>query len=84
MERRLDYPGLAPEATQAMYGHGAYPARCGLEHPLLELIKIRALQINGCAYGIDMHTRDARAAGEAEQRIYALSAWRETPFFTDR
>jgi AhpD family alkylhydroperoxidase len=55
-----------------------------LERPLLELVKIRASQINGCAYCIDMHTKDARAAGETEQRIYALSAWHETPFFTER
>ncbi len=56
----------------------------GLEKSLLELIKIRASQINGCAYCIDMHTKDARALGETEQRIYALNAWRETPFFTER
>jgi AhpD family alkylhydroperoxidase len=56
----------------------------GLERKMLELVKIRASQINGCAYCIDMHTKDARAAGETEQRIYALSAWHETPFFTDR
>ena len=56
----------------------------GLEHSTLELMKIRASQINGCAYCIDMHTKDARALGETEQRIYALSAWRETPFFSDR
>ena len=56
----------------------------GLEHSLLELVKIRASQINGCAYCIDMHTKDARALGETEQRIYALSAWREAPFFNDR
>jgi AhpD family alkylhydroperoxidase len=55
-----------------------------LERPLFELVKIRASQINGCAYCLDMHTKDARLAGETEQRIYALSAWRETPFFTDR
>jgi AhpD family alkylhydroperoxidase len=55
-----------------------------LERSLFELVKIRASQINGCAYCIDMHTKDARAAGETEQRIYALNAWRETPFFTDR
>jgi AhpD family alkylhydroperoxidase len=55
-----------------------------IERPLFELIKIRASQINGCAYCLDMHTKDARAAGETEQRIYALNAWRETPFFTDR
>src|SRR5947208_16173013 len=55
-----------------------------LQPSLFELVKIRASQINGCAYCIDMHTKDARAAGETEQRIYALNAWRETPFFTDR
>ena len=56
----------------------------GLDRQLLELVKIRASQINGCAYCLDMHTKDARALGETEQRIYALNAWRETPFFTDR
>jgi AhpD family alkylhydroperoxidase len=56
----------------------------GVEKPLFELVKIRASQINGCAYCIDMHTKEARAAGETEQRIYALNAWRETPFFTER
>ena len=55
-----------------------------LDRPLFELVKIRASQINGCAYCIDMHTKDARRAGETEQRIYALNAWRETPFFSDR
>jgi AhpD family alkylhydroperoxidase len=84
MEARLDYAKLAPDAMRALYSLGAYLARCGLEHPLLELVKIRASQINGCAYCIDMHTKDARAAGETEQRIYALNAWRETPFFSDR
>jgi AhpD family alkylhydroperoxidase len=58
--------------------------KSGLEPALLELVKMRASQINGCAYCIDMHSKDARAAGETEQRLYALSAWRETPFFTDR
>jgi len=56
----------------------------GLEHSLMELVKIRTSQINGCAYCLDMHTKDARALGETEQRIYTLNAWRETPFFTDR
>jgi AhpD family alkylhydroperoxidase len=84
MEQRLDYPKLAPEAVRAMYGLEGYLAKCELEHSLRELIKIRASQINGCAFCIDMHTKDARAAGETEQRIYALNAWRETPFFTDR
>ncbi|QEL20232.1 carboxymuconolactone decarboxylase family protein [Limnoglobus roseus] len=84
MDARLNYAKLAAEPIKAMYALGAYLAKCGLEHPLLELVKIRASQINGCAYCLDMHTQDARAAGETEQRIYALSAWRETPFFTDR
>ena len=57
---------------------------CGLEANLLELIKVRASQINGCAFCLDMHTKDARAAGETEQRLYALSAWRETPFYSER
>jgi len=59
-------------------------AEAGLEPRLFELVKIRASQMNGCAYFLDMHTKDARLAGETEQRIYALNAWRETPFFTDR
>jgi AhpD family alkylhydroperoxidase len=59
-------------------------AESRLDHRLFELVKIRASQLNGCAYCLDMHTKDARAAGETEQRIYALSAWRETPFFSDR
>ena len=84
MESRLDYAKVAPEGARAMYGIEKYIAGCGLERPLLELIKIRSSQINGCAFCIDMHTKDARAAGETEQRIYALYAWRETPFFTDR
>jgi AhpD family alkylhydroperoxidase len=84
MEQRLDYPKLAPEAVRAMYGLETYLAKCGLEHSLRELIKIRASQINGCAFCIDMHTKDARAASETEQRIYALNAWRETPFFNER
>ena len=83
-KQRLDYAKLAPDAMRALYSLGAYLAKCGLEHPLLELVKIRASQINGCAYCIDMHTKDARAAGETERRIYALNAWRETPFFSDR
>ena len=68
----------------ALRGLEAYTKQCGLERSLLELVKTRASQINGCAYCIDMHTKDARAAGESEQRLYALNAWRETPFFTDR
>jgi len=62
----------------------SYESQKHLEHSLLRLVEIRASQINGCAYCLDMHTKDARAAGETEQRIYTLDAWRETPFFTDR
>ncbi len=84
MEARLNTLKTAPEAIKAMYGLESYIAGCGLEHSLRELVKTRASQINGCAFCIDMHTKDARAAGETEQRLYALNAWRETPFFTDR
>jgi AhpD family alkylhydroperoxidase len=84
MKPRLEFPKTAPEAYMAMRGLEAYVRHCGLEPALVELVKIRASQLNGCAYCIDMHTKDARAHGETEQRIYALSAWRETPFFTDR
>src|SRR5688572_21973790 len=69
---------------QAMLALQRQVETSGLEHSTLELVKIRASQINGCAYCLDMHTKDARRLGETEQRIYALSAWRETPFFTDR
>jgi len=81
---RLDYRQVAPEAVQAMRELEAYVKSTGLEPPLLELVKIRASQLNGCAYCIDLHTRNARAAGEAERRIYALSTWQETPFFSAR
>ena len=84
MRVRVDYTKLAQEPLKAMYGLEAYLRGCGLEHAILELVKTRVSQINGCAYCLDMHTKDARAAGETEQRLYALSAWRETPFFSDR
>jgi len=73
-----------PEGYQALNRLSEVVQGCGLERPLLELVKVRASQINGCAYCIDRHTKDARAAGETEQRLYALSAWRETPFFNAR
>src|SRR4029078_9065217 len=82
MTPRIDYH--EGPAYQAMLALEKYVRNCGLEHTLLELVKFRASQINGCAYCIDMHTKDARAGGETEQRLYALTAWRETPFFTDR
>jgi AhpD family alkylhydroperoxidase len=84
MEPRLNYLKLAPEPLKALYGVEAYLRGCGLEHSLLELVKTRVSQVNGCAFCLDMHTQDARAAGETEQRLYALSAWREAPFYTER
>lgn len=84
MEPRLDYTQASPEAYKAMVHVEGVVRRSGLDASLLELIKIRASQMNGCAFCIDMHTKDARAKGETEQRIYALNAWRETPFFTDK
>lgn len=82
--RRIDWRTAAPDAYAAMLRLEAYARRCGLERPLLELVKLRASQINGCAYCVDMHTKDARRAGEAEQRLYTLAVWKETPFFTKR
>lgn len=84
MEARLDAYKHAPGARTAMWGLERLVRDSGLETPLLELVRMRASQINGCAYCLDMHSKDARAAGETEQRLYALNAWRETPFFTDR
>jgi AhpD family alkylhydroperoxidase len=84
MHPRLDYQQASPEGVKAMLHLEHYVRTCGLEPGLLELIRIRASQMNGCAYCIDMHTKDARAHGETEQRIYALQAWAETPFYSDR
>src|SRR5579883_2861934 len=84
MEPRIDLAKAAPGARAAMYGLEKYVRKSGLETKLLELVRMRASQINGCAYCLDMHSKDARAEGETEQRLYALNAWRETPFYTDR
>ena len=84
MQPRMDYRKYAPEALKAMLGLEEYISSCGLDRGLIHLIKMRASQINGCAFCIDMHSIDARALGETEQRLYALDAWRETPFFSDR
>jgi AhpD family alkylhydroperoxidase len=82
---RIDYKQPAHvRAMQAMSGLEKYVRGSGLEQSLLELVKTRASQINGCAFCLDMHTKDARAQGETEQRLYTLSAWRETPFFSAR
>src|SRR5580692_9562528 len=72
-----------PEGYEALQGLHLTVKSSGIDPVLLELIKMRASQINGCAYCIDMHSKDARAAGETEQRLYGLSAWRETPYFSD-
>ncbi|MGB2673070.1 MAG: carboxymuconolactone decarboxylase family protein [Candidatus Acidiferrum sp.] len=84
MEPRIDARKYAQEAQKAMYALEKYLAECGLDQGLMHLLKMRASQINGCAYCIDMHSKDARALGETEQRLYELDAWRETPFYTDR
>lgn len=84
MKPRIEYQNVAPEAMSAMLGFEKYVRRSDLDASLLELAKLRASQINGCAYCVDMHTKDARARGESEQRLYAVVVWRETPFFTDR
>ncbi len=84
MSPRLDFFKISPQGVAALRQLESYLSGCGLEPSLLELVKTRASQINGCAYCLDMHTKDARAAGETEQRLYTLAAWRETPFFNER
>ena len=84
MQPRLDYSKASPDALKAMLGLEGAIARGTIERPLVELVKMRASQINGCAYCLDMHSKDARAAGESEQRLYVLDAWRESPFYSSR
>ncbi len=84
MSQRLSYAKSFPEGVHALIELERTIKSSGLEPSLVELVKTRASQLNGCAFCIDMHTKDARAAGETEQRLYALSAWEETPFFTPR
>lgn len=84
MEARFNYAKAAPGAYKAMLGLEQYLRECGLEESLLRLVKLRASQINGCAYCLDMHWKDLRAIGENEQRLYSLDAWRECPFYSDR
>ena len=84
MNQRLDYKAASPAAFKAMLGMETCAHASGLEHSLLELVKMRVSQINGCAYCLDMHSKDARAAGETEQRLYLLAAWREAPFYSPR
>ena len=84
MKSRINAARVSPRALQAMMGLQNYVNESGLEHSLLELVKMRASQINGCAYCLDMHSKDARAAGETEQRLYMLNAWREAPLYNAR
>lgn len=84
MEPRIDYLKSARGAYHAMLGIEHYLQQCGLDESLQNLIKLRVSQVNGCAYCIDMHWKDLRAAGESEQRLYGLDAWEESPYYTDR
>ena len=84
MNQRLDFYKASPEAIKAMVGLEQRIGKSSLEKSLVELVRLRASQINGCAYCVDLHSADARKAGESERRLATLSVWRETPFFTDR
>ncbi|HEY9461101.1 MAG TPA: carboxymuconolactone decarboxylase family protein, partial [Paralcaligenes sp.] len=84
MESRIDYAAASPDAVKAMMALEGAMRRLGLEQPLVELIKLRASQINGCAFCVDMHTTDALKAGETERRLNSVVTWREAPFFTAR
>ena len=84
MHPRTNFFKVAPEAYQAMSGLEKYVSQSGLEHNLLHMVKLRASQINGCAYCIDMHWKDAKAVGETDQRLYGLAAWEESPYYSDR
>jgi AhpD family alkylhydroperoxidase len=84
MEQRLGITEVGEGTLKAMYGLEAYLAKSGLEQSLRNLVYLRVSQINGCAYCLDMHSKDLRAAGETEQRLYLLDAWREAPFYTER
>jgi AhpD family alkylhydroperoxidase len=84
METRFDYMKAAPGVYQSMMGLENYLHGCGLEESLLHLVKLRVSQLNGCAFCLDMHWKDLRAAGEQEQRLYSLDAWRECPYYTGR
>ncbi len=84
MTQRLDYKNASPKGFAAMLALELHARASGLEHGLLELVKTRVSQLNGCAFCLDMHTKDARAAGESEQRLYLLPAWREAHCYTER
>jgi AhpD family alkylhydroperoxidase len=84
MQARMDLKTASPEGAKAMGALNAFIHHCGLEPGLLELVKLRASQVNGCGHCIDMHSKDLRAAGETEQRLYLLNAWREAPMYSER
>jgi AhpD family alkylhydroperoxidase len=84
MQARFDYAKAAPGIYRAMAGLEQYLHTCGLAESLLNLVRLRASQMNGCAFCIDMHWKDLRASGESEQRLYGLDAWRESPYYTER
>ena len=84
MEPRINYPKVASGVFEAMLGLSNYLRKCGLEESLVNLVCLRASQINGCAYCLDMHWKDLRAAGVGEQRLYGLDAWQESPYYSDR
>lgn len=84
MKARIQYWTVAPGGFKAMSSLEAYLRDCAIEQPLLHMVKLRASQMNGCAFCIDMHWKDARVAGESEQRLYGLDAWREAPYYSDR
>ena len=84
MTQRIDYAKVAPQGVAALLGLEKYVRHCGLPEALLNLVRMRASQINGCAFCLDMHSKDARAAGESEARLYVLPAWRETDFYNEQ
>jgi AhpD family alkylhydroperoxidase len=84
MKSRIDFARISPQLLKPLFALGAQIEASGLEHSLLELVKMRASQLNGCAYCLDMHSKDARAEGETEQRLYLLDAWRETALYSER
>jgi AhpD family alkylhydroperoxidase len=84
MKTRIDFTRVSPQVLKPLFALQAQIEASGLEHSLLELVKMRSSQLNGCAYCLDMHSKDARAAGESEQRLYLLDAWRETSLYSER
>jgi AhpD family alkylhydroperoxidase len=84
MKTRIDLMHVTPGVIQAMLGLERQVRQAAFDHKLLDLVRMRASQINGCAYCLDMHSKDARASGETEQRLYGLDAWRETPYYSAR